>query len=308
MNTLRQALEDYLTIRRSLGFKLEKEGRVLAAFVTHAHAAGADTITTEHALAWATLPADTSPGWWATRLRMVRGFARYLQTIDPVVEVPPAKLLIGRNRRPVPYLYSDHDVAALLAAARTLSPALKSATVQTVIGLLAVTGLRIGEVRRLDGDDIDWAGGLLKVRESKFGKSRLVPLHPSTVEALRSYCKLRDRLCSRPSAPSLFVSTRGGRLAHSSIYPAFRELLTRTGLDQPSSARRPRLHDFRHSFAVKTLLGWYRDGADVAAHLPLLSTYLGHVDPAATYWYLSAAPELLGLAAERLQRARQEQP
>ena len=307
MSTLQQSLEDYLTIRRALGSKLENEARLLPQFVAHANAAGAETVTIEHALVWATAPAGSSRNWWATRLRMVRGFARYLRAIDPAAEVPPADLLTGQHRRPVPYLYSDQDIGALLAAARTLSPPLRSATMETMLGLLAVTGLRIGETIRLDREDLDWAGRLLRVRDSKFGKSRLVPLHTSTVKALQSYCRLRDRLCPRPAAVSLFVSTRGQRLAHSSIYPAFRQLLVRTGLERPSPARRPRLHDFRHTFAVKTLLGWYHDGDDVAARLPLLSTYLGHVDPAATYWYLSASPELLGLAADRLQRAREGQ-
>lgn len=308
MNTLRRSLEDYLAMRRAVGYKLEGAGRLLADFVAFADAAGVATVTIDCALAWATLPTNASPGWWARRLRMVRGFARHLQAIDPATEVPPADLLRGRNRRPTPYLYSDADVAALLAAARTLAPPLKAATVETLIGLLATTGLRIGEARRLDHDDVDWGNRLLIVRDGKFAHSRLVALHPTTVEALRAYASVRDRLCPRPSMPSLFVSTRGNRLAYSSVYPTFRQLLGQAGLEQPSSSRRPRLHGFRHSFAVKTLLGWYRDGGDVAARLPLLSTWLGHVNPAATYWYLQAAPELLGLAAQRLDHDRGARP
>jgi len=194
----------------------------------------------------------------------------------------------------------------LMAAARQLTPPLRSATFETLIGLLAVTGLRIGEAMRLDRADLDPVERLLTVRDSKYGKSREVLLHQSTVEALRSYGERRDRLCPRPQAPSFFLSTRGTRLIHSTIYPTFRTLVGQAGLAQRSSSRRPRVHDLRHSFAVKTLLGWCRDGGDVSVRTPLLSTFIGHFDPAATYWYLSAAPELLPLAAKRLESAAGE--
>jgi integrase len=306
MSGLRRSLEQYLTIRRALGFKLAGEGRLLADFVSFADQAGIHTLTTEVALAWATLPPQGSPGWLARRLRAVRGFARYLQTLDPATEIPPADLLPARSGRATPYLYSDAEIVALMAAAPQLAPPLRAATFETLIGLLAVTGLRIGEAMRLDRDDIDWSNQLLSVRDSKYGKSRQVLLHRSTLDALGSYGERRDRLCRRPQAPSFFVSTRGTRLVHSTIYPSFRSLLRQAGLAQRSSSCRPRVHDLRHSFAVKTLLGWYRDGDDVSVRMPLLSTYLGHVDPAATYWYLSAAPELLALAAERLELAAGE--
>lgn len=303
MSALRRSLEQYLTIRRALGFKLAGEGRLLADFVSFADAAGVDTLTCELALAWATLPPQGSPGWLARRLRAVRGFARYLQTLDPATEIPPAELLPARSGRATPYLYSDAEIVALMAAARQLAPPLRSATFETLIGLLAVTGLRIGEAMRLDRADVDPTKRLLTVRDSKYGKSREVLLHQSTVDALGSYGQRRDRLCRGPRAPSFFVSTRGTRLIHSTIYPTFRTLLRQAGLAQRSSSCRPRVHDLRHSFAVETLLGWYRDGGDVSVRMPLLSTYMGHVDPAATYWYLSAAPELLALAAKRLELA-----
>ncbi|MEP6815231.1 MAG: tyrosine-type recombinase/integrase [Marmoricola sp.] len=304
MSPLGESLEDYLTIRRALGYKLETQGRMLADFVAFADAAGARNITTDLALAWALLPPAATPGWAARRLRVVQGFARYLHTIEPATEVPPAGLLAGRNHRPTPYLYSDEEVCALLSAARTLSPPLRAATVGTVIGLLAVSGLRIGEAIRLDRNDVDWTNDSLLVRDSKFGNSRLVPLHPSTLDALRAYSILRDQLCPQPLGPSFFVSTRGARLAHATIYWPFRELLALVGLESGSPGRWPRLHDFRHSLAVKTLVDWYRGGEDVAARMPSLSTYLGHLHPAATYWYLSAAPELLRLASDRLEQAQ----
>jgi integrase len=303
VKALDRHLNDYLTLRRALGFKLVGEGQLLAQFVTFAVAAGQRTITTQVALEWARLPAGGSPSYLSRRLRAVRGFARYLHALDPSCEVPPIELLPASKHRPTPYLYRDGEVVALMTAARGLRPPLRAATLETLIGLLACTGLRIGEALRLDRDDFDPARSLLTIRDSKFGKSREVLLHESAVRALLDYGERRDRLCPKPQGRSFFVTTRGTRLAHGTFYGAFRALLERAGVRHPSPLRRPRAHDLRHSFAVRTLLGWYRDGGDVAARVPLLSTYLGHVDPAATYWYLSAAPELLGLAAERLELA-----
>ena len=217
--------------------------------------------------------------------------------------MPPPGLLPAKPHRAVPYLYSDADIAALMAAARQFRSPLRAATFEALVGLLAVTGLRIGEALRLDRDDVDLAEGVLRIRVSKFGKSREVPVHASTVDALAAYARRRDQLCPRPTGPSFFVSTAGTRLLYCSAHLAWLELVRRAGLQPRSAKCRPRPHDLRHSFAVRTLLGWYRDGADVAARMPLLSTYLGHVHPANTYWYLSAAPELLALVAARLDAA-----
>ena len=191
-----------------------------------------------------------------------------------------------------------------MAAAGSLRPPLRAATFRTIIGLLACTGLRIGEALHLDRDDVDVIGGVLTVRDSKFGKSREVLLHPTTVMALEGYCEIRDRLCPHPPQRSFFITTRGTRIAHPTIYLPFRALLEQAGITHPMPGRHVRVHDLRHSFAVRTLLGWYRDGGDVQARMPLLRTYLGHVDPAATFWYLSAAPELLGLAADTARDTR----
>ena len=300
MSALGQSVEDYLSIRRTLGYKLVDESRLLMDFAAFVDQHGGVAVTTELAVAWAMGPQGSSPGWWATRLSMVRGFARHHQTIDPLSEIPPVGLLPRRNHRPTPYLYSDDDVVALLTAARTLTPQLRAATYETLIGLLASTGMRIGEAMRLDDSDIDWAGSVVTVNNSKFGRSRLVPVHSSTLDALRSYTDLRERLCPHPSAPSVFVSARAARLAHSTINHNFHRLLDQADLGRAAAGRRPRVHDLRHSFAVKTLLDWYRDGADVQGRLPALSAYLGHVQPSGTYWYLTAAPELLALAADRL--------
>ena len=301
MSALRRSLADYLGVRRALGFQLKRAGRLLDDFVTFVEENGAATVTTELAVRWATLPKGAQPVWLSLRLGMVRGFARYLQSIDPHTEVPPVDLLPGRYHRVAPFLYSNADIVALLVAARSLRSPLRAATYECFTGLLAVSGLRVGEAMRLDRQDVDCTEGVLRVHKSKFGKSREVPLHASTVEALGAFADRRDRLCPRPSSSSFFVSATGARLGHPVVQPAFQELLRRAGLDQAPTMRRPRLHDLRHTFAIKTLIGWYRDGLDVAARMPLLATYLGHGDPARTYWYLSAAPELLAVCAGRLE-------
>lgn len=308
MNGLRQRRDEYLAVRRALGYKLVGEAQLLAGFVAFAEQVGAVVVTTELAVAWTTATNSVSPVYLSRRMRAVRSFARYLRSLDPATEIPPVDLFPSRKHRPTPYLYSDAEVAALMGAARELSQPLRAATFETLIGLLAATGMRISEAMRLDRDDHDKANGLLIVRDSKFGKSREILLHPSTVKALTGYAEQRDRLSPCPSAPSLLVSMRGTRLLHETVQPTFRGLLRQAGLEPRSPSCRPRIHSFRHSFAVNTLIDWYRDGGDVAARLPLLSTYLGHVDPAATYWYLSAAPELLGLAAERLELAAGDRP
>lgn len=301
MSGLRAALADYLQLRRAMGFTLERPASLLASFVAFAEAQDAGRITAGLALAWATGPTGADPSWHAARLSAVRGFARYLQALDPLTEVPPPGLLPGRSsRRAEPYLYSAADIAALMSAAQSIRSRLRAATYQALIGLLAVTGARVGEAIRLDCGDLDWDEGRLTIRHGKFGKSRQLPLHPTTVEALAGYAQLRDRHCPRPASPAFFVSLAGTRLIYKNVHRTFHRLAGIARL-QPRSARcRPRIHDLRHSFAVTTLIAWYRDGGDTATRLPLLSTYLGHADPADTYWYLQAAPELLTLAAARL--------
>jgi integrase/recombinase XerD len=301
MSQLSGHAADYLELRRALGFRLEKEGRLLPDFAAFAEAAGAGTVTVDLAVRWAARPEGTSPVWAAQRLSMVRGFARYLQTVDPAAQMPPADLLPARTRRVTPYIYSDAEIAALMTAARALRNPLKAATLETLIGLLAVTGLRGSEAMRLDGQDLDAPAGMLTVRATKFRKSRQLPLHQTTLGALSGYQALRDQLCPAPATASLLVSTTGARLCHATVQPVFRYLLRQAGIGQDVPRPRPVIHGLRHTFAVKTLLGWYQDGHDVQARMPALSTWLGHAGPAATYWYLSATPELLALAAGRLE-------
>lgn len=303
MTALRPAVADYLRLRRSLGFGLVRHEKLLHQFVDWLADQGVATVTADTALAWASLPGG-STSWLAFRMQVVRGFAGYLHTLDPAVRVPPPDLLPGRSRRAVPYLYSDADVAAMLAQAARLRTPLRVATIQTLIGLLSVTGMRIGEVVALDDTDFDRAAAVLTVRHAKSGRQRLIPLHRSTVDALAGYRLLRQSVFPRPVCDALLLSSAGTRLTTIGAGAAFTKLARRAGLRPRSGACRPRPHDLRHSFAVTTLLGWYRDGGDVAARLPLLSTYLGHTEPANTYWYLSAAPELLAEAARRLSDTR----
>lgn len=307
MTAMRAAVDDYLEIRRRLGFQLERAGELLPDFASYLEQAGAEHLTSELALAWATLPAGVHPAWWRQRLGIVRGFARHLQTIDPQSEVP-LDLLRAHWSRVTPYLYAPAEVVALMEAARGLMPPLRAATSETLVGLLAVSGLRLGEALALDRADVDLDGGVLLVRRAKHGNLREVPLHESTCRALGDYGRLRDRHWPEPATAAFFVSGRGLRLPMGAFHAAFRTLVRDAGLEGRGGRCRPRPHDLRHSFAVTTLLDWYRAGADVDARLPLLSTYLGHVDPASTYWYLQAAPELLALAGQRLDQVLRELP
>jgi len=298
MSPLRSALADYLQVRRALGYKLRTEERHLDQFIGHLERAGQTTIIADVAVAWATMP-ETNRAWWSQRLTAIRGFASYLQSIDPSTEVPPP--LPGGSCRSTPYLYSDADIAALIKAVETLKSELAIATFQTLIRLLAVTGMRVGEAIAVDRDDLDLPAGLLVIRFGKFGKTRALPLHASTSTALGEYLDRRDHLQPGAGATSLFISTAGTRLIYQNVHVKFFRFVQLAGLRPRSATCRPRIHDLRHSFAVRTILDWYREGADVQARLPLLSTYMGHVNPSDTYWYLSAAPELLALAGERLE-------
>lgn len=303
--TLSQAAQDYVTLRRAFGYKLAGHDRLLADFCAWLDRAGLDTVTTEAAAAWAVQPGAGS-SWHAERLAVVRGFARHLHALDPRCEVPPRHVLAAGGRRVPPHIYSTEQVDALMAQARLLAPPLRAATFETLVGLLAVTGMRSGEALRLDRGDVDLGTGAVRILATKFNKSRELALHATTVTALAGYVELRDRRWPQPLTTSFFVSNSGRRLSPSSLYKAFGQLLAHAGVAPPANSRgrRPRPHDLRHSFAVTTLLEWYRTGQDVQALLPSLSAFLGHAQPKDTYWYLSAVPELLAAASERAQARR----
>lgn len=304
MRGIEKAVSEYLAVRRQLGFKLRLPGGALRSFISFLKRRRATHITTQLALVWAKTPTNAQPEQWANRLAMVRRFAKYHAATDPRTEVPPEGLLPHRHRRARPYLYTDREIRSLLNAARELPSrlSLRSATYSTIFGLLAATGMRMSEPIALDRADVDLDRALLTIRRTKFGKSRLIPLHRSTCAALRRYAVRRDRAVSMARTPSFFLSEWGTRLTESSVGWTFVKLSHRIGLRGPTDCRGPRLHDLRHRFAVQTLLRWYRSGVDVQQRLPRLSTYLGHAHVADTYWYVTATPELLRLAAERMER------
>jgi integrase len=311
MTALSRSLQEYLALRRALGTQLTGPEFHLRRFVEFADRAGAEVITTDLALRWATAPGKASAATWAGRLGDVRRFAAWLSAIDPRTEIPPKDLLPHRYRRKPPYIYSDQEIACILGeAARLSSPSgLRALTYATLFGLLAVAGLRLSEALGLDRDDVDLEGGVLAVRHAKFHKSRFVPLHDSTCVALRRYARERNRLLPHPTTPAFFVAERGTRVTSFSAQYTFAVVSRAVGLRPPTEANRhgrgPRLHDMRHRLAVRTLVRWYREGKDVERELPKLTTYLGHAHVADTYWYLEAVPELLQLASERAARPRE---
>lgn len=304
MISVAQSIQDYLKLRRNLGFKLRDAGLCLAKFAAFLDARGESHITTALALEWAQQNPSAQPATCAQRLGYVRGFARYHVANDPQTEIPPSGLLPFRPSRAQPYLYSDEDIAGLLQGALELPTAggLRPWTYHCLLGLLSVTGLRIGEAIRLKAEDVDLQAGVLTVRGTKFGKSRLVTIHPSTGEVLEQYRARRETFLAGRIASTFFITSRGNPLDIGDIHRTFYQLSRRLGLRGATASHGPRLHDFRHRFAVETLLRWYRAGDDVERRIPMLSTYLGHVHVADTYWYLSACPELMGLAVARLEQ------
>lgn len=297
-STLSDHVDDYLRLRRALGYKLERAGRLLPQFIDYLQAADATTVTSDLAISWAREATNARPNHWAARLAVVRGFARYLHTIDPTTQIPPAGVFPTRRHRPAPYLWSEQDIHRVLDATATLSTPLKAATYQALFGLLAVSGMRVGEAIGLDRDDFDITSGVITIRHAKFDRPRLVPLHPTTTTALHAYLGERDQLCSAPTSAALFITGTGGRLNRSEIAKTLRQLTTATGLR--TDTVHPTPHQLRHSFAVQTMIDWHRSGVSIDDRIAVLSTYLGHVSPADTYWYLSASPELMALAADRL--------
>ena len=301
MNSLRAYVDDYLRLRRALGYKLERHGRLLPQLISYLEATGACTITSELAISWARQPTGAHPRHWAARLAIARGFAAYMHTIDPRTEVPPGDVFAVRYRRPTPYLWSEEDIRRLLEAARTLRQPLKAVSFEALFGLLAVSGMRVGEAIALDLDDVALDRGVVTIREqtAKLERARLVPLHHTTVEALEQYVRTRQRLCPRPRSRAFFLSSTGTRIDRSAVSKTLRKITIALGLRTQSA--QPRAHDLRHGFAVSTLIEWQRSGVRIDERIAALSTYLGHISPADTYWYLTATPELMGAAAQRLE-------
>jgi len=300
LQDLQELVADYLRVRRSLGYKLDDAEYILGRFMAYLNDHDAAGVTVEHALGFAMAPSGASPRWQALRLSAVRCFARWAHCVDPDIEVPPARLLPARPTRVAPYIYTADEIQALLDAAGLLRPELRAATFRTLIGLMAATGIRTGEVVGLDIASLDLQGHTLTVR-GKYDKIRMLPLHPTVINALTGYLHQRDRLLPAAACPALLISSRGTRLRPPNVQQTFRGLVHQAGLRPASSSCRPRPHDLRHTFAVSTMLDAYRSGADPAVVLPVLSTWLGHTEPSDTYWYLSGTAELLAAATERLE-------
>jgi integrase len=304
MKTFREAIQDYLTLRRGLGFKLKKHSRMLEEFASFLEQKGALRITSRLALQWATEPQHIQPVEWAARLSVARGFARYWSATDPLTEIPPEGLLPYRHNRAKPYLYSDGQIQQLLEAAKNMPAphSLQPWTYHCLFGLLAVTGLRISEALNLLSTDVDWAEGILTIRASKFGKSRLIPLHGSSLKILSDYDARRDALLADRKAPYFFCSRCATRLDEGQVRRVFYFISRQIGIRGATASNGPRLHDFRHRFAVETLLRWHRTGEDVQRRLPILSTYLGHGHVTDTYWYVTGTPELMAAVGQRLDK------
>jgi len=314
MNTLPQAVQEYLRMRRDLGFKLREAGKSLLDFAAFMGRRRSTFITSKLALAWAQQPRNVQPSHWARRLSFVRGFARYRSATDPRTQIPPPGLLPFQPQRARPYLYSDDEINRLLRAALDMTyrferGALRPWVFHCLYGLLSVSGLRLSEALNLELRDVDLESAVLTIRGTKFGKDRLVPLHASTCEVLERYLLRRSRhWADRPVSSYLFVSSWGNRLDAGEVHRTFYTLSRQIGLRGPSDSHGPRLHDMRHRFATNTLVRWYQCDEDPERLLPVLSAYLGHVHVEDTQWYLNASPELMGEAMRRLELCWENRP
>jgi integrase/recombinase XerD len=307
MSTLSKELDRYLTIRRSLGYDLGTAERILRRFIAFAENEGTDIISTDLFLRWREAFGHANRQTWSRRLGMVRLFAQWLHSIDQKHEVPPQALIPDRYRRSRPYIYSDEEIRRIVEAATELPSinGIRALTCSTLFGLIAVTGLRVSEAISLDVADVDLEAGLITLRRGKLGKERLLPVSDSTTARLVAYARERDRLLGAPPEP-FFVSDHGERITDCGARYNFAAVCQSIGLRPPEKFNRhghgPRIHDLRHTFAVRTLVNWYRTGKNPAEEMIKLTTYLGHACPSHTYWYIEAVPELLDLASRRVER------
>ena len=301
MKKLRKAVKQYLNEKAALGFKTYRPTLYLSQFVHFLEERNAAFITKKLSLEWATLPDNCSQPYRASRLSIIRQFAKYYSAIDPRTEVPPQGLLSCKWQRSIPYIYTEKQVLKLINAAKRLNSetGLRASSYTAFFGLITVTGMRISEIIGLDRDDVDLVEGTLIVRKAKCDRTRLIPIHSSTVKALCRYVECRDQVYPKAKTTSFFVSEAGTRLTAWTVRWTFNKLSCQIGLRQPSDRSGPRIHDFRHTFAVRMVRDWYRQGKNVEKLLPQLAMFLGHRHLNDTYWYMTATPELLKLAAKR---------
>lgn len=299
MTPLQNALDSYLTMRRSLGYKLTTQEQRLRGFVAFMSQRSAQTLTAKLAVEWA--GSQCGPATWSSRLSTVRSFARHVQMLDPRTEIPPSGMFPPQRRRR-PYIYAPDEIDDLLRALPSLVPTpYQARTYCQFLALLATTGMRFSEGVNLTRADVDFTAGLVTIRETKFAKTRIIPIHHTAIEALKSYADIRDGVKARRDAPHFFAGFKGSFLRHDAIHKPFLTWARRAGIRGPGRWNGPCIHDLRHTFAVRTLIRWYEAGSDVERRLPLLSTYLGHTHVRDTYWYLSATADLLRHASRRFE-------
>jgi integrase/recombinase XerD len=300
MNKLKKILADYIALRRSLGFEMTKHDIALREFLKFFMAQKAQYLTIKLALQWARKPQDTNPAWWTDRLSMLRGFAGYWKTIDPRTEVPPVHLLLPWYKRPMPHIYTEEQIDQILKATQRLSPP-HNFIYWTLFGLLTATGIRIGEALALNNEDVDLKQGLITIREAKCHKSRILPVDCTTKHVLQRYTQQRNRWFQAPKASSFFVAMDGRRPSHYCAWRRFGRIIAQLRIESPSTKCAPRLHDLRHTFAVRSLISFYQSGQNIDRKIHALSIYLGHKGIACTYWYLTAVPELMSMALAKLE-------
>jgi integrase len=311
MNNLKDALEEYLITRRALGTKYKEPEQLLEHFVEFLEFRGEEFITTKWALCWAQEPKEVQRATWARRLGMVRGFAGWMSALDPRTEIPSRGLINSRIQRNKPYIYSDQEIEKLMVSATKLkSPTgLRAISYEAFIGLLVSTGLRPGEALNLERPDVNLQDAILTIRNTKFGKSRYVPISDSTCIALKNYAKKRDAIFPESNCSTFLISEQGKRIYGAAARYTFSKLSCSIGLRNSLGVNHighgPRLMDFRHTLATRKIIEWYRNGLDINREMFKLSTYLGHSETHHTYWYIEAIPELLQLATERMTERKQ---
>lgn len=304
MTSLRKHANDYINLRRKLGFKLIEAERLINNFITFIENENSSFITIKSAFNWAKKPKNILRSCWGTRLSVIRKFSCYVKTIDLRNEIPPFGLLNYKHQRSKPYIYSDDEILKLLKASLLLksNQNIRAHTYYTIFGLLAVTGLRISELTSILISDVDFIEGRLIIRKTKNRKSRIIPIHKSTLQVLRRYLYFRNKIEAKNKSSNFFISEEGTNITNFTVRNTFIKLSRKISLRKSTDSFGPRLHDFRHTFAVRTIIQWYKEDADVEVQMPILSTYLGHVKPSDTYWYLSLVPELVALAGKRFEK------
>jgi integrase len=305
-DTIAARIDAYLASRRQAGFALTIDGEQLKRFACFADQAGHHgPLTVKLAMRWATASRGQRPLTAARRIEVLRPFARYCQQFDPATEIPPRKLFGRAHRRLTPHIFSDHEIRSLLGACLQLHPpgGLRGVSCAAIFGLIASTGLRISEATGLTRPDVDLDQCLLHIRRAKFGMSRWVPLHPTVADALRRYAQQRDRDAMAASAEAFFVFGHGRPASTIGVEYAFRVLRAQLKWRARGGHPVPRIHDIRHSFICHRLEAWYAQGLDIDRNILALSTYVGHAKVTDTYWYVTATPELLAIAAQRFSRS-----